>query len=89
MVETHVDGVCESRAHCSAGDYIVAGSRGGRYPMAAAAFEARYEPAERGRTPVTPSWSRGPILTRHVISRRATSRPSAAARQLRPRGEGE
>ena len=34
-----------ARRVCEAGDYIVVGSRGGRYAMKAASFEARYETA--------------------------------------------
>ena len=41
-VETVVNGVSEASRRYEKGDFIVCGSRGGRYPMKAAAFAARY-----------------------------------------------
>ena len=41
-IETIVDGVVEAKKMYSKGDYIMIGSRGGRYPMRAVDFSARY-----------------------------------------------
>ena len=41
-IETVVDGVVEARRDYCKGDYIVLGSRGGRYPMTASEFASRY-----------------------------------------------
>ena len=47
-VETVVDGLCEARMPYFKGDYIVVGSRGGQYAMAAIDFCARYDPSNSG-----------------------------------------
>jgi len=44
-VETVVGGLCEARTPYLKGDYIVVGSRGGQYAMAAIDFFARYDPS--------------------------------------------
>lgn len=46
FIETIVNGVCESRGPYTKGDYIVIGSRGGRYSMRAIDFSARYDHSE-------------------------------------------
>jgi Ca2+-binding EF-hand superfamily protein len=46
VLETVVGGIVEARKTYEVNDYIVCGSRGGRYPMRAADFISRYE---RGR----------------------------------------
>lgn len=43
IVETVVNGVCESRKPYTKGDFIVIGSRGGRYAMSSVDFAARYD----------------------------------------------
>ena len=43
VLETIVDGVVEATLHYEKGDYIMLGSRGGRYPMNAIDFASRYE----------------------------------------------
>ena len=42
-IDTVVDGKVESRRSYDQGDYVVCGSRGGRYPMTAQAFSSRYD----------------------------------------------
>ena len=43
IVETVVNGVCESHKPYTKGDFIVIGSRGGRYAMSSVDFAARYD----------------------------------------------
>ena len=43
IVETIVDGVVEDRKSCKRGDFIVIGSRGGRYAMSELSFATRYD----------------------------------------------
>ena len=50
-IETVVDGVVEKRSSYVAGDYIMCGSRGGRYAMAAQDFFERYEKPEPASDP--------------------------------------
>ena len=42
IIETTINGVCEARAPYERSDYIVVGNRGGRYPVRATDFAARY-----------------------------------------------
>ena len=43
FLETIVDGIVETRKSYGKGDYIIIGSRGGRYSMRAVEFSARYD----------------------------------------------
>ena len=43
IIDTVVDGKIESRRSYDKGDYIVCGSRGGRYPMSVIEFTSRYD----------------------------------------------